>query len=249
MILGFKHPERGTNVLALAALAIGTLVPARADIVLPGSIFQVNLSGIGNCVPIGGGEQECGLQSANPDITVGGGVQDFSLVGTGGAPTITVAATESEINLGGGNYQIDVDLSASTPIFPLPGDGFDDTIGIGNGGPALDLSAPAVLTSFVLVYFSSSFKTGEKTSGNLAGAEDNDPWNGEIGDNLNLDPTLTLVTTGIEFQMQVSTKAATNPPNPSPAPEPVTMPLLTAGLGLILLRERRLKAGQFPGTK
>jgi hypothetical protein len=248
MNLGFKHSERGPKVLALAALAIGTLGQARADIVVPGSIFEINLFGIGNCVPIGGGEQECGLQSANPDITVGGGVQDFALVGAGGAPTLTVAATESEINLGGGNYQIDVNLSSATPIFPLPGDGFSDEIGIGNGGPGLDLSAPAVLTSFVVVFLSGSFKTGEKTSGNLAGFEDNNPWNGEVG-NLNLDGADTLVATGIDLQMQVSTMPAINPTNPSPTPEPVTVPGLTAGLGLILLRKRRLKAGQFPADE
>lgn len=247
MNLGFKHSERGANVLALVALALGTLGKARADIVVPGSVFQVNLSALDSpCVPIGGGEQECPTQSANPDITVGGGVQDFAFVGNGGAPTITVAATESETDLGGGNYQIDVNLSASTPIFPLPGyENFGENIGIGNGGPGLDLSAPAVLTSFVLVYFSSSFKTGEKASGNLAGFEDNNPWNGVIGNNLLLDDADSLVATGIEFQMQVSTMAGTNPPNPSPVPEPVTVPLLTAGLGLIVMRKRRLKPDNF----
>jgi hypothetical protein len=158
------------------------------------------------------------------------------------APTITVAATESETNLGGGNYQIDVNLSADTPIFPLPrvnGGLGGDSVGIGKGGPALDLSAPAVLTSFVLVYFSSSFRTGEQTEGPLAGFEDNNPWDGVIGDNLAVDPAFALVTTGIEFQMQVSTMQTTNPPNPTPTPEPATVPLLTAGLGLILLWKRR----------
>jgi hypothetical protein len=43
MNLCFKHSERGTKLLAPVALAIGTLGQAKADIIVPGSSFEVFL--------------------------------------------------------------------------------------------------------------------------------------------------------------------------------------------------------------
>jgi hypothetical protein len=43
MNLCFKHSERGAKLLALVALLLGTLGQAKADIVVPGSSFEVYL--------------------------------------------------------------------------------------------------------------------------------------------------------------------------------------------------------------
>jgi hypothetical protein len=43
MNLCFKHSERGAKLLALVAMAIGTLGQAKADIIVPGGSFEVFL--------------------------------------------------------------------------------------------------------------------------------------------------------------------------------------------------------------
>ena len=203
--------------LALAALGL-TIGRAEADIVQPGSTYQVAvLDSTGDGTAIG-------------PFTVNGMAQNFTYHG------VVITVTESESNLGGGQYSITINLSASSDIFPKPGGaGF---VNVGVFSDPLALTAPFDLTSALLTY-----KNG---SGSVVASADDigvvahpDPWDGFF-------PTSGIAegftgTTGLDVQdINLQFQGTVLVPEPATIIPAGIVGLM--GLGYAWLKRRRARA-------
>jgi hypothetical protein len=125
-----------TTLLSWASLS------AIADIVPVGSTFNVALAETNGIT---------GLELQAP-ITFNGIPQSFT-----GFRNLRVTVTESQTDLGGGRYQVDISFASSPgqDLFAPTGNGTDAFVNIG-GRPGsqnpLDLAAPFDLTSAILIF-------------------------------------------------------------------------------------------------
>jgi hypothetical protein len=163
-------PYLKSTFVGFVALLSWTGGPAIADIVPVGSTFNVDLvesNGIGGLV-------------VHAPITFNGVPQSFT-----GFRDVTVTVTESQTDLGGGRYKIDIAATSSPgqDLFAPTGNGPNAFFGI--GGPLatqnpLDLAAPFDLTSAILTF--------TQGNGNLFASEQTiglvvhpNPWDGFYG--------------------------------------------------------------------
>lgn len=211
---------RSSRTASLVVAVLG-LVPgfsigtAKADIIVPGSTYDVSV------LDTSGDGQAFG---SNLPVNSTG---QFIYNG------LQLNVTESEMNLGGGQYSITVDISGSADIFPKPGGNF--AIGIGGVSDPLKLEAPFDLASAEFTFKNGAGNTIGQAEAISAVANPN-PWDGFLpfaGAAVEFSGTgFDIQDINIQFQGMVA-------PLPSSAWGGLA---LFGGLGLITVLRRRWSA-------
>lgn len=209
--------KRLSVVGLFTALVIGSSSSATAGpIVSVGSTYDIYIAG------------EVSLNAVDRTITFGTPAT-FSRAG------LTVSASDSDADLGGGVHDIVVTVSANGDLFPTPNEGA--IVGFGTFGDPLDLLGPVYLADARIRLFTADGAI-VFTSSNLANdyrANVQDPWDGFFYQ-FNQDWVVGLAggagVSGFSFEFQVTEESA-------PIPEPTSVLLI--GSGLVALARRRAR--------
>jgi hypothetical protein len=214
--------KRSILVLAALALLLGGVGRARAGIIVPNSTYDVFVFEVPT--------DNDGVASST--FTVNGTPQNFTFNG------VTITVKESEASLGGGQFTVTIDLSASQDIYPDGGVTTDTTdFAIGGFSDPLKLTTPAELTSAVVTYTQGNGNV-LATANDIGGVTNPNPWDGffdapGIAQGLTNSSAHDIQDINVVFTL---TALAT------PAPEPASLTLLglgVAGIAGYAWRRRR----------
>jgi hypothetical protein len=187
---------------------------ARAGLVLvQNSTYDVALAGTSSGVQIS-------------TLTVNGAAQSFTYHG------LTITANLSEASLGGGQYQITLDLTAPGDIFPVAHE--TGAVNIGGLSNPMDLNTPLNLTNAALTFFNGSgaIIISNPSVGDVAQTT---PWDGFFPNSTSAGGFGNLGgfdTQDIRIVLSLDT----------PVPEPSTFVMggIAVAAGGVWLRRRRL---------
>lgn len=201
-----------TAVGVAAALAVFSSFAAADNIVAPGSSYSFRMQG------------EVSGQAFTGTGVFDGLPQGFTRAG------LSLSLTESQTDLGGGMFRINVNITANGDLFPSPGEGAIDGLGVNGNG--LDLLQPVFLDDARIsfssangVYFTTSNLANDYRSELFSGPWDGGFITGESFINGNIGGR---GTTGVAYEFDVSV-----------IPEPETYAMLLAGIGLLGFIARR----------
>ncbi len=159
-------------------------------------------------------------------LTVNGAAQSFTYHG------LKITANLSEASLGGGQYQITLDLTAPGDIFPVASE--DGAVNIGGLSNPMKLNTPLDLTNAALTFFNGSGGViGSNPS--VGGLSQTTPWDGFFP-----DPDFAESFSNIGGLDTQDIRIVLTLDNPVPEPSTFVLGGIAVAAGGVWLRRRRL---------